>query len=70
MNTQVTSLTREQASHSSVFQTALSPETLRDKAPAAFASNAHERLSSAYTLISTERVLAALASAGFLVLQP
>jgi hypothetical protein len=65
MNTQVTSLTHQQASHSSVFQTTLSPETLRDKAPAAFASNAHERLSSAYTFISTERVLAALGSAGF-----
>jgi Domain of unknown function (DUF932) len=66
MNTVATSLTTFQPSHSSALQTALSPEDLRDRVPAAFAPAAHERTSRSYTFISTERVLAALGSAGFL----
>ena len=66
MNTVVTSLTSFQSSHSSARQSALSTEVLRERVPAAFAPAAHERTSAAYTFISTERVLNALASAGFL----
>jgi len=65
MNTTATSLTSFRPSHSSAFQGALSAEALRERAPAAFAANAHERTSAAYAFISTERVLTALASAGF-----
>ena len=66
MNTVITSLTSFQPSHSSAMQTALSTEVLRERVPAAFAPAAHERTSRAYAFISTERVLNALASAGFL----
>jgi len=66
MNNIATTLTSLQASHSSAFQRALSSEVLRERVPAAFAPAAHERTSAAYTFISTERVLTALASAGFL----
>jgi hypothetical protein len=65
MNTVPTSLTTFQPSHSSALQAALSPQVLRERVPAAFAPTAHERTGAAYTFISTERVLAALASAGF-----
>jgi hypothetical protein len=66
MNSIVTSLSNHQASHSSAFQHILSPESLRERVPAVFAPGAHERTSASYTFISTERVLAALGSAGFL----
>src|SRR2546430_13857514 len=66
MNAVVTSLDRYQPSHSSAFQNTLSQETLRERVPAVFAAGAHERTTSAYTFISSEHVLAALASAGFL----
>jgi hypothetical protein len=66
MNTVVTSLASDQSSHSSAFQSTLSPDVLREKVPAVFAPGAHERTSASYTFISTERVLAALGSAGFL----
>jgi hypothetical protein len=64
MNTIVTSLAH-QPLHSSAFQGVLSPEVLRARVPAAFAPGAHDRTSPAYTFISSERVLAALGSAGF-----
>lgn len=66
MNAVVTSLDRYQPSHSNAFRSTLSGEALRERAPAVFAAGAHERTSPAYTFISTEAVLAALASAGFL----
>ena len=66
MNTVATSLALTQPSHSSAFQNPISPETLRERVPAVFASGAHERTSPSYTFLSTERVLGALASAGFL----
>lgn len=66
MNTLSTTLTSFQPSHSSALQSTLSPDALRERVPAAFAPAAHERTSTAYTFISTERVLTALASAGFL----
>ena len=59
-------LTRTQATHSTAFQSILTPETLRECVPAAFAPSAHERTSKSYTFISTERVLNALNQAGFL----
>jgi len=50
-----------------VFGRTLSLEEVRQQAPAVFAEAAHQRLSSKYTMISTERVLAALLSAGFVL---
>jgi hypothetical protein len=66
MNAFLTSLSHDPSSHSSAFQNILSPETLRERAPAAFAPGAHDRMSTSYTFISTARVLEALNAAGFL----
>jgi hypothetical protein len=44
----------------------LSHEGLRNRAPAVFASSAHERMSARYTFIPTERVLTGLANVGFM----
>jgi hypothetical protein len=66
MNAIVTSLAHEQPSHSSAFQSVLSTQVLRERVPAVFAAGAHQRTSPSYTFISTERVLNALACAGFL----
>jgi hypothetical protein len=65
MNAVVTSLNRIQPSHSSAFQTALTADALRARVPAIYAPGAHERTSSSYTFVSTERVLDALGSVGF-----
>ena len=43
----------------------LSLDALRERAPAVFASAAHERTSAKYTFIPTERVLSGLMNAGF-----
>ena len=69
MNANVTSLESAQPSHSSAFQTVLSPETLRVQAPAVFAPGAHERMSAAYTFISSAQVLGALNLAGFMAVE-
>lgn len=66
MTTLVTSLMHSQPSHSSAFHTTLSAEALRERVPAVFAPSPHARTSSSYTFIATDRVLAALSSAGFL----
>ena len=66
MNAVATSVSPDQTLHSSAFQSILSPETLRERVPAAFAAGAHERTSLSYTFISTARVLEALSLAGFL----
>jgi hypothetical protein len=58
-------LALNQSSHSSAFLAPLSLETLRERAPAAFADSAHESRSSAYTFISTATVVDALQVAGF-----
>ena len=58
-------LTLNHPSHSSAFLASLSVEALRERAPAAFADCAHESRSSAYTFISTARVVDALQLAGF-----
>ena len=55
----------QQPSHSSAFLAALSPEALRERAPAAFADSAHESRSSAYRFISSATVVDALRVAGF-----
>ncbi len=65
MDTTTLSLSR-QPSHSSAFRSALSHEELLERAPAVFATGAHERTSRSYTFISTIRVLNALAEAGFM----
>lgn len=57
------------ASRSSAFAGALSLDDVRARAPAMFASTAHERTSRAYTFISTERLLEGLMQAGFLPVQ-
>jgi uncharacterized protein DUF932 len=54
------------ATHSSAFLEPLSLENVRKQAPAVFAPSAHERMSSKYTFIPTERVLTGLMQAGFL----
>ena len=53
------------ASHADVFNSALSLDTVRQRAPAVFAPSAHVRTSPKYTFIPTERVLAGLMHAGF-----
>jgi len=53
------------ASHANVFGAVLSPESIRQLAPAVFAPSAHERMSSKYTFIPSERVLSGLMQAGF-----
>jgi Domain of unknown function (DUF932) len=65
MNTLPRSLDLSQSSHSTAFEQALTPEVLRESAPAAFAPSAHERLSDSYTFVPTARVLDALSQAGF-----
>ena len=65
MNAVVTSLDHTQPSHSSAFQTVLTGDALRARVPAIYAPGAHERTSSSYTFVSTERVLDALGSVGF-----
>ena len=59
-------LLSRQPSHSSAFRSALSLEELRERAPAACATGAHERTSRSYKFISTVGVLNALAEAGFM----
>lgn len=54
------------SSHASAFDRGLSLEALRARAPAVFGPTAHERLSSRYTHISSERVLTGLMNAGFI----
>jgi hypothetical protein len=53
------------SSHANVFDGALSLDAVRQRAPAVFASSAHERMSAKYTFIPTERVLSGLMQAGF-----
>jgi hypothetical protein len=53
------------APRSSAFTGELSLDAVRQRAPAVFAPAAHERMSSKYTFIPTERVLSGLMSAGF-----
>lgn len=65
MDTTVSLLSR-QPSHSSAFRNPLTPDELRERVPAAFATTAHERTTPAYTFISTQNVLAALGEAGFM----
>ena len=52
-------------SYANALTGALTMDDVRERAPAVFASSAHERLSSKYTFIPTERVLTGLMQAGF-----
>lgn len=52
--------------HGNAFSAGLSLDTLRERVPAVFAPSAHERVTSKYTFIPTERVLTGLMRAGFL----
>jgi hypothetical protein len=60
-----TMLDRSFSSRASAFTQPLTLDALRERAPAVFASGAHERTSSKYTFIPTERVLSGLMGAGF-----
>jgi hypothetical protein len=51
--------------HANVFSDSLTLEDIRHRAPAVFAESAHERTSSSYQFIPTQRVLAGLMQAGF-----
>jgi hypothetical protein len=53
------------AAHGNAFAGELSLADVRQRAPAVFAPAAHERMSSKYTFIPTERVLCGLMGAGF-----
>lgn len=53
------------SSHANAFDRGLSLDTLLDRTPAVFASAPHERTSSKYTFIPTQRVLNGLMGAGF-----
>jgi hypothetical protein len=52
-------------SHANAFSGGLTLDAVRQRAPAVFAASAHERMSSKYTFIPTERVLAGLMQVGF-----
>lgn len=49
-----------------VFERGLSLDEIRERAPAVFASDADPRVSSKYTFIPTDRLLAGLMNAGFI----
>src|SRR5258708_35211296 len=51
--------------HANAFSGSLSLEDVRHRAPAVFAESAHERTSSSYRFIPTERGLVGLMQAGF-----
>ena len=65
MNTLPRTIDLSQADYGTAFAKTLSPEVLHQNAPAVFAPSAHERLTRAYCFVPTERVLDALAQAGF-----
>jgi len=52
-------------SHANAFSPSLTLDAVRELAPAVFAGSAHERMSSKYTFIPTERVMSGLMQAGF-----
>jgi len=54
------------SSHANVFTGELSLDAVRARAPAAFAPSAHQRMSSKYTFIPSERVLTGLINVGFM----
>ena len=51
--------------HANAFSGSLTLEDVRRRAPAVFAESAHERTSSNYTFVPTDRVLTGLMQAGF-----
>ena len=53
------------SSHGSAFTHELSADAMRLRAPAVFASSAHQSMSPRYTFIPTERVLGGLTNVGF-----
>lgn len=53
------------STHASAFAGELSLDAVRARAPAVFAASAHDRMSSKYTFIPSERVLDGLMQAGF-----
>jgi hypothetical protein len=55
--------------YGSAFESFLDPESLRVRAPAVFAHRAHESTGRTYAFLSTEKLLDALAQAGFLPVQ-
>lgn len=57
------------STHAGAFDHGLSLDTVRARAPAIFADSAHQRMSSKYTFIPTERVLTGLMQAGFVPME-
>jgi len=51
--------------HANAFSGSLTLDDVRRRAPAVFAESAHERTSSTYTFVPTDRVLTGLMQAGF-----
>lgn len=60
------STTIDFARHANAFSRSLTLDDVRHRAPAVFANAAHERTSSTYTFIPTERVLTGLMQVGFI----
>lgn len=57
------------ASSGNVFSGALTLDAVRERAPAVFAPAPHERMSSKYTFVPSERVLSGLMQAGFVPME-
>jgi hypothetical protein len=57
------------STHANAFTGELSLHAVRAQAPAVFAPSAHERVSSKYTFIPSERVLTGLMHAGFMAVE-
>jgi hypothetical protein len=65
MNTHTDEFASRVGQHANLFGEFLDAETLRTRAPAVFAANAHESTSATYAFLSTQKVLEALDHAGF-----
>jgi Domain of unknown function (DUF932) len=59
----------QMSSHARAFDRGLSIDEIRARAPAIFAGSAHQRMSSKYTFIPTERVLMGLIDSGFVPME-
>jgi len=66
MNTINTLISNSTSRYTTAFENGLTPQSLQEHTPAAFAPTADESLSPAYRFISTRRVLDALGQAGFI----
>jgi hypothetical protein len=65
MHVQTDEFTSNVGQYGSAFESFLDPDVLRARAPAVFAPGAHESTGRTYAFLSTEKLLDALAQAGF-----